>query len=335
MAATSAASTVRGPRTALAARWQRWWQARLPRTDTLELTQRNLYILPTASGWMLALTLLVLLVASINFQLNLGYVLTFLLAGSAAASVHVCHGTLRGLTLHLLAPEPQFAASAAVLEVQLHSTRRRPRRAIALAVRGSGQPEQWALADVPAGGSSTVQIAFAPQRRGLHELPTLTAQTLYPLGAFRVWTLWRPAAQLLVYPQPETHPPPLPVGAPRAGSGASASQQGSGEFDGVRAWRQGDTLRQVVWKKAASVLASGSGELVSRDAQRSQSLELWLDAAATGLADPEARLARLAAWVLQADRLGLEYGLRLPGRHIAPDSGAAHRRACLEALALC
>ena len=83
------------------------------------------------------------------------------------------------------------------------------------------------------------------------------------------------------------------------------------------------------------MLASGSGELVSRDAQRSQSLELWLDAAATGLADPEARLARLAAWVLQADRLGLEYGLRLPGRHIAPDSGAAHRRACLEALALC
>ena len=58
-------------------RFQRWWQARLPLSDTLQLTQRNVYILPTSSGWMLALTLVVLLVASINYQLNLGYLLTF------------------------------------------------------------------------------------------------------------------------------------------------------------------------------------------------------------------------------------------------------------------
>ena len=50
---------------------------------------------------MFALTLVVLLLASINYQLNLGYVLTFLLAGSGVVSMHVTHGTLRGLTLHL------------------------------------------------------------------------------------------------------------------------------------------------------------------------------------------------------------------------------------------
>ena len=333
-AAASAAPRPRpgGVRARLAARWQHWWSGRLPRTDTLVLTQRNLYILPTAAGWMLALTLLVLLVASINFQLNLGYGLTFLLAGSAAASIHVCHGTLRGLTLHLLAPEPQFAGSAALLQVQLHSERRSARHAIALAVHGSGH---WALADVPAGGASTVQVAFTPAHRGLHQLPVLTAQTLFPLGAFRVWTLWRPAAQLLAYPQPEAGAPPLPPGEPLAGNGASTVQHGGGEFDGVRAWRTGDSLRQVVWKKAARTWASGAGELVSRDTQHSQHQQLWLDAAATGLPDPEARLSRLAAWVLAADRLGLSYGLRVPGRRIAPASGAAHRRACLEALALC
>src|SRR5690606_31277297 len=145
--------------TALRGRWTRWWQARLPLTDTLLLTQRNVYILPTGAGWMLALTLLVLLVAAINYQLNLGYLVTFLLAGSAAASIHLCHATLRGLTLHLLVPQPQFLGNAAVLEVQLHSTRRSARHGIALAVRGSGQ---WTLTDVPAGGSATVQVAFAP-----------------------------------------------------------------------------------------------------------------------------------------------------------------------------
>jgi hypothetical protein len=48
-----------------------------------------------------ALTLLLMLLASINYQLNLGYALTFLLAGSGLVSMHLTHGTLRGLTLHL------------------------------------------------------------------------------------------------------------------------------------------------------------------------------------------------------------------------------------------
>src|SRR6218665_1513650 len=35
-------------------RFQRWWQERLPFCDSLLLTQRNVYILPTGAGWMLA-----------------------------------------------------------------------------------------------------------------------------------------------------------------------------------------------------------------------------------------------------------------------------------------
>jgi uncharacterized protein (DUF58 family) len=49
--------------------------------------------------------------------------------------------------------------------------------------------------------------------------------------------------------------------------------------------------------------------------------------------DTEARLSRLCAWVLAAGDAA-EIGLRLPGVEIPPGYGAAHRRACLEALAL-
>ncbi len=31
-------------------------------------------------------------------------------------------------------------------------------------------------------------------------VPPLTAETRFPLGTFRVWTVWKPAAQVLVYP---------------------------------------------------------------------------------------------------------------------------------------
>ncbi len=331
-AAAPGLATRLNPAALVRRRFRAWWMGRLPRTDTTLLTQRNIYILPTGAGWMLALTLVVLLVASINFQLNLGYLLTFLLAGSAVAGMHVCHGTLRGLTLHLKPPTPHFAGDSAALEVHLASERPTARTAIAMAVQGSGQ---WAWTDVPAQGSAVVQVAFAPTRRGLHDVPVLTAETRFPLGTFRVWTVWRPAAQVLVYPAPEPHAPVLPAGEAVGGDAPSAHSAGSGEFDGVRAYRRGDPQKLVVWKKAAQALASGTDALVSRDTQQSQRAELWLEPGRTGLSDPEARIARLTAWVLQADRLGLRYGLRLPGGSIAQGSGAAQRLRCLEALALC
>ncbi len=308
----------------------------MPRNDTLTLTQRNVYILPTRAGWMLAFTLLLLLVGSINYQLNLGYLLTFLLAGSAVVGMHVCHGNLRGLTLHLTAPAPVHAGQAATLDVRLDNDRGKERYGIGLGVvgEGSANDDHLAWTDVPTQGSARLQVAMACPRRGLHDVSTLTATTRFPLGTFRVWTVWRGAARVLVYPAPEAHPPSLPPGEPQPGFAGSASVQSTGEFDGVRAYRRGDPQKSVVWKKAAQSFAAGRDDLVSRDAMSTQRQQLWLDYSHCGTTDSETRLSRLTAWVLMAERLGLDYGLRLPGRELAPDQGASHRSRCLEALAL-
>jgi uncharacterized protein (DUF58 family) len=326
---------------AIRKRFRQWWQSRLPLTDSWTLTQRNVYILPTRAGWMLAVTLLVLLIASINYQLNLGYLLTFMLAGAAVVGMHVTHGNLRGLTMNLIAGRADsttgnglfgsiFAGSTAQIEVRLTHARKHKRPSIGLALLDDAHAPHWAWADVPAQGSSTVNVAFKAERRGLHRVPSLQAETRYPLGTFRVWTVWRPKSEVLVYPAPEPYAPPLPPGEPRSGGGGAAHVQQSGEFDGVRAYRRGDPLKLVVWKKAAK-----SDELVSRDTQQAQRYELWLDYAACGTTEHEAKLSRLTAWVLAADKLASDYGLRLTGREIKPASGEAHKRACLEALALC
>lgn len=305
---------------------RRWFENRLPLTDSVTLTQRTVYILPTRAGLMLGATLLVLLIASINYQLNLGYLLTFLLAGSSLASMHIGHGTLRGTTLTLIAPSPVFTGATAIFSIQLSNQRPRVRHGIGLSIMGS---QHWAWCDVPAQGSSTVHLAFQPARRGLHRVPTLTAQTRYPLGTFRVWTVWRPAAQVLAYPRPESPTPPLPPGEPRSGAGASSRPSASGDFDGVRPYRRGDPLKAIVWKKAAK-----TDTLVSRDALQMQALELWLEPHHCGLTHPEAQLSRLCAWVLQAEALGLDYGLRLSTGEITPAHGEPHKRRCLQALAL-
>lgn len=337
-AAARATPAAPAPDASLALAWspraafRRWWQARLPQTDLWALGQRNIYILPTRAGFTFAATLVVMLLASINYQLNLGFALTFLLAGAGIVSMHMTHGTLRGLTLQMKAPEAVFAGEPALLEIVLTNPGRE-RHGIALrfeapeaaGAHDDGRGRAWC--DVPALGAASVHLALVPPTRGWHAVPVLVAETVFPFGLFRAWTIWRPAARVLAWPQPEQPAPPLPTAAATTGHEQMASRADGGEFDGVRPWRRGDTMRQVVWKKVAR-----AGELVSRDATGHANRELWLEWNATTIGGTEARLSRLAAWVIGAHREGLPFGVRLPGAELAPSAGDAHRRAALDLL---
>jgi len=190
-----------------------------------------------------------------------------------------------------------------------------------------------AWTNVPAGGQATAHVSYVPPLRGLHDVPTLSAETRFPLGLFRAWTVWRPSARLLVYPEVEADAPALPAARPVASGATQARRSEGGEIEGVRAYRRGDPLKLIAWKKAAQALETGA-ELVSRDTSTSARQELWLDWAACTRLDPEQRLSRLAAWTLAADRADADYGLRLPGVEIDPGDGDAQRVRCLEALAL-
>ena len=307
-------------------RIRRYLETRLPPSDSWSLTQSTIYILPTRAGWAFAVTLMVMLLASINYQLNLGYVLTFLLCGAALVGMQQTHGNLRGLTLRVRSPQPVFAGEPAAIDIVLDNPAQQ-RHGIGLGIYRAGH-KGMAWVDAPAQGSGTARLTFVPPQRGRHRLPTIMAETNFPLGLFRAWTIWRPAAAVLVYPRPEQPAQPLPPLQATPGAAATTRQGGGGEFEGVRAYRRGDPLRQVVWKKMAR-----SGELVSRDASTSASRELWLDLPQGPGSETEARLSRLAAWVLAAERQELNYGLRRGGQSQDCSRGDSHKRAVLEKLA--
>jgi uncharacterized protein (DUF58 family) len=319
-------------------RFQQWFEARLPLTDSMLLNQRNVYILPTKAGWMMVLTLLVLLVASINYQLNLGYLLTFLIGGSVLVGMHIGHANLRGIAINIIAPQAYFTPSIVNFELVLSNPGKTLRHGIGMSVLNLSH---WTWADVPEQGSTTVQIAGQALPRGKHRLPTLTAETRFPMGTFRVWTVMRPAMHVWVYPAIETNAPALPPGEPLSGDAKQALIKTTGEFDGIRTYRRGDPMKHIVWKKVAKTWASFEADdpsplvnLISRDTQHVAAQELWLDYSHTGCADKEASLSRLCAWVVQAETLGLVYGLRLPTAEILPASGESHQQQCLQALAL-
>ena len=140
------------------------------------------------------------------------------------------------------------------------------------------------------------------------------------------------------WPTRNPNPParPCPAHNPAAPpTSAAAPQSSQGQHDSVRPYQRGDRLRDIVWKKSAQTMASGSGDLVVRSYHPPSGHLLSLDTEATGLHEREAQLSRLTAWVLQAHEKNHRWELRLPsGTHIATDSGPLHMQRCLQALAL-
>ncbi|HNG78390.1 MAG TPA: DUF58 domain-containing protein [Burkholderiaceae bacterium] len=357
-------------RGALRRRWRGWWNARHPRSDQVTLTQRNVYILPTGAGWLFALLLLTLLVASINYQLNLGHLLTFVLAGVGLSSMHSTHATLRGLTLAAQAGEPVFAGEVAQLQVTLSDGpadraldgerdragrrgrwqgilwRRRPRPHHGIGLRLSpvgthsglaarARPD-WTWVDVPAGGHTTLRLTRQLAQRGWQSPGAIAVETRFPFGLFRAWTVWRPAARWLAWPAPEQPAAPLPW----RGSSASVTPESVAsahaapdEPGSVRAWRRGDSLAQVHWRRSAQSLAA-SGTLVSREPVGSAAERLQLDWTRLDGLDGERRIARLTAWVLAAEQAGAPYALALPGQSLATGLGPVQRRQALDRLAV-
>jgi uncharacterized protein (DUF58 family) len=340
---------------ALQQRWANWWEARLPRRDQIRLTQRNIYILPSRAGLSFALVVVVLLLASINEQINLGYALAFLLCGAGMAALYQTHGNLQGVDLRLVALHSVHAGQVLRLPVTLGNPHRRLGRfnvQISVDVRGmvglsgplvhvgegASAPQH---VDLLPGSENSVEVDVPTSQRGWLSVPRLTIETRYPLGLFRAWAYWRPQSKVLIWPALDPNAPPLPAlpGQDSAEAHARALALEADMPEGLRDHRRGDPLRWVAWKKSTRALANG-GQLVSREPAGGRSPDRWLDydlSPSLHSLGAEARLSRLASWLLQAEAdlssHGPAYGLRLPGLTLSCGGGAHHLRQCLDALA--
>ncbi len=290
------------------------------------LHHRRIFTLPTRTGMVFLVMLALLLIASINYQLSLGYVLTFLVGAASWVGLHLTFANLAGLRLTAASAEPVYAGETASFEFEIGDTRARARYAIAIA-----GPQSRVQCNLAAHAHRRANIECPAPQRGWLAAPRATIETYFPLGLWRAWSYWQPAERCLVYPAPETPAAPLPELIPGTGD-ASGGGVGHESFAALRPYQPGDSPRIVAWKAAAR---SADDNLSSKQFEGGMQGELWLDLAATAAASGlEARLSRLCAWVLAAEQAGLDYGLRIDGHELAPAHGEAHRDACLRALAL-
>lgn len=302
-----------------------------------ELRLRNIYVLPTVAGLMLALSMFILLIASINFRLNLGYALTFLIGGSAFASIFTAYRTLKGTRLSIGYVHSVFAGQNLIFNTILENPDPRIRYGIGICLpqhRLRYQKNQWSWCDILPQESTTVSLSIPTTQRGWQQIPKLAIQTSFPMGVFRAWSTWQPLATILIYPAIEADPPPLPINNTvpdehiRDNKVLSRQTQNS-DYDSIRPYRAGDPLKQIYWKKIQP-----DGSLFSKEGDTQQSHDLWLTLESTGLSNLEQQLSRLTAWILLAQQQNTPYGLQLGvAQRIYPSLGPEHQIKCLEALA--
>jgi uncharacterized protein (DUF58 family) len=295
------------------------------------LTMRRVFIVPTRPGLAFCGLLLVMLIGALNYNLGLGFALTFFAGACAVADMYL---TAKNLAMLQLAPgraQPVFAGEEAQFELHLHNRGKRDRYAVWLGFQADGEPRQ--ATDVLAGGSSAVRLSAASAERGWLEAPRVRLVTRFPLGLFRAWSYWRPDLKVLVYPAPETPAQPLP-------SSGAASEDGHGtvgldNFAGIRSYQPGDPMRHLAWRQIARHDPALGGQLVTKHFDGGAVAELCLDfAELPPRMDLEQKLSRMTRWVLEAEQRALPYTFRLAQHAYGPALGDAHQAACLRALAL-
>lgn len=288
------------------------------------LGQRRIFVLPTRAGLGFALALLVMLVASINYNLSLGYALVFLIAGIAVVSIVHAFRNLLGLAIAPGRAEPVFTGDTARFHLRVRNDQARRRPALSFIDEGD-----TLYFDLAVNALEERPFRRKATRRGWLPVGRVVLETRYPLGLIRAWSVLRPAARCLVWPAPEPAPPPLPdSGEGVAGKRALAT--GDDDFAGLRSHDPADSPRHVAWK----VVARG-GPMLTKRFTGLDGGDLLLDwYALPDNLDAEQRIARLTAWALAADEQGRPFALRLPDAVHPAGRGRAHLHQCLTSLAL-
>lgn len=185
---------------------------------------------------------------------------------------------------------------------------------------------------LPPKQSLEIELPIIFYQRGYQDIPTILAETKFPLGLLRSWKWIRSEDPILIYPAKKGNLSLPMVG--RSSSGRQIQQhkkQNPGdEFLGHRPYHQSDSLRQIDWKAYARSQKLNI-KLFDNEDCGSQLLS-WHHT--SSLLNIEAKISQLAQWVGLCQRQKLDFVLELPQWTSSSDHSQKHIDECFERLAL-
>ncbi len=294
------------------------------RTVPVTLGLRNIYILPTRFGILYLFVLGAMFIGAINYNNNLGFLLTFLLGSLGLTAMMHTYCMLYGLKLEAATASPVFTGKPIQVSIRVAGLDR-DRTGI-----------QWHFStgevvevDFKTGRPDRVMVPAAATRRGYADPGWLRIASEYPLGLFRAWSRIDTGCQCLVYPRPLARPMALAWTQAASGTASSGQTTGVDDFQGLSAYQPGDPPRRIYWQ----AFSRGRG-LHTKTFAGQAGMELMLNMACIAGDDTERKLSILCYHVLRAHHQNTRFALKLNARVVSAGSGRLHRDRCLRLLTL-
>lgn len=303
---------------------RRWLDQRFPAVHQLTLSHRHIFILPTGYGYLYLVICLLMFIGGINYQNNLILALTFLLVSLFLIAILHTFRNLLGLTVRGGAAVSGFAGEQGALQLLLSGRDEHH----SLVLHSARQPSSAQQVTVLNDEDAVAWINVPLSRRGRIPAPRIRIESVFPLGLLKAWSYVLLDKHCLSWPKPLASAECPGEGGNDSHVIAEQGHQGNEEFDGVRSYQPGDSLRRIDWKGYAR-----GGGLNTKQFEDPASGRLWLHWDRLEGMATEQRLSVLCYWVMHLDQQHCNYGLALPGFLLQPDRGDAHRKQALDALA--
>jgi uncharacterized protein (DUF58 family) len=313
--------------------YHQWLARRIPPQSQQILHRKNIFILPSKAGVGFLLTIILLWLLGTNYQNNLVLVLTFLLLSLLLTCILYTYANFSGLSIEAKRANPCFAGDVAKIECVIKNQQGRCYSSI----RIGWNRESYISIDLAPNETKTVTLLLPTTQRGCHRVDRIVVSSVYPLGLIRAWARLDMAIKLWVYPKPMSYPLPisrlieLDNNEMDQATDSVLKADVTDDVSHLRRYQYGDSLKHIAWKNYAKGqgLATKVFESVT-SAERQQWL-YWDDFSGFTI---EGRLSRLCDCVLQAEKQSMVYGVRLPNKTIALNSGKQHQESILLELAL-
>ncbi len=303
--------------------WDTWVKRRHSPGNPQIVNTRNLYILPTGFGWAYGIVVFLLLIGAVNYQINMIFLMTFMLAIIGMVSACEAHGNILNLSYKLIEVEDAEEGAPAKIVLRI-AANEKIRFGVGCRV---GKESEIRLEKIPVEGLTFI-VSLETQSRGFFHLPPIITTSVYPFGIFRVWSYAYFDEDYYVYPKPVN--PGFWPEPNRDRHGESKILTGDDElYDLKQVEDPWSEPKLIAWK----IAARGLGWYLKKT--HSYSDNYWLFSLNDSPSvDVETKLKHLSYWLQSAEANGLIYGLELTESATKFGRGKEHLQHCLRQLAL-
>lgn len=304
-------------------------EQRLAVANSITTTHRRTYILPNRFGYLLLLIVFLMMIAAINYQNSLVFVLTFSLMAIGLNTLVLTYRNLINLKVRVLPTKPIYASQELHVPIKVIAESGRDHYSVGIGDRIGVQE----LLDIADGSTHDATVLFHPEERGWYQPGRFYLVTSYPFGILRVWSWFRCKQRYLVYPKPIAPPFDLSLLGKAVEQDSNDLVEGQDDFYSIKEYEPGDPKRNIHWRAYAKGqglyskhFSEPKGQIASFDYHMFDQFDTYNRV--------ELRLSWLCYLILDAAENQVPFSMTLPGQSFPVDMSKGHVEQCLEALAV-